>query len=101
MNRQNIYYRMKDGNIICNGELEDAFYYTHGYRRSQNEPEFLRFLYNLLGTVIVEAIREYDMQVDDLAKVRPVLAVRLYRERYHCSLREAHDYIHRNDELPY
>lgn len=44
MNRQNIYYRMKDGNIICNGELEDAFYYTHGYRRSQNEPEFLRFL---------------------------------------------------------
>lgn len=43
----------------------------------------------------------YDMQVDDLAKVRPVLAVRLYRERYHCSLREAHDYIHRNDELPY
>ena len=25
MNRQNIYYRMKDGNIICNGELEDAW----------------------------------------------------------------------------
>lgn len=94
----NMFYRMKDGYIISSSELENSFYHTHGYRRFKHNSEYLRFLYDLLGTVIVEAVREYDMQVDDLAAVRPVLAVRLYQDRYHCSVREAFEYIHRNDD---
>ena len=41
----------------------------------------------------MKVVREYDMQVEELAKSRPVLAVMLYRSRYSCSLAEARDYV--------
>lgn len=95
---ENLYYQMKDGRYIRKHELEEAFYIQHGYYRHKNETEFLKWLYSLLGKTIMKVVREYDMQVEELAKSRPVLAVMLYRSRYSCSLVEARDYVNSHVE---
>lgn len=93
---QKLYYQMKDGRYMERYELETAFYITHGYYAFQSDKNYLRWLYSLLGKTIVKVVREYDMQVDELAKYRPILAMGLYRDRYGCSLREAREYVNRN-----
>ena len=97
---ENLYYQMKDGRYIRKHELEEAFYIQHGYYRHKNETEFLKWLYSLLGKTITKVVREYDMQVKELAKSRPILAVMLYRSRYNCSLVEARDYVNSHIEKP-
>ncbi len=97
---ENLYYQMKDGRYIQKRELEEAFYIQHGYYRHKNETEFLKWLYSLLGKTIMKVVREYDMQVEELAKSRPVLAVMLYRNRYNCSLVEAREYVNSHIEKP-
>lgn len=95
---ENLYYQMKDGRYIQKRELEEAFYIQHGYYRHKNETEFLKWLHSLLGKTIMKVVREYDMQVEELAKSRPVLSVMLYRSRYNCSLVEARDYVNSHVE---
>ena len=47
----------------------------------------------MLGKTIKQAILEYDMQVEKLAQCRPILAMKLYRERSGGTLADARDYV--------
>jgi glycine/serine hydroxymethyltransferase len=89
-----IFYVLVDDHIVTRQEVEMAFYVTHGYHNThKHEQEFLRWLYSLLGKTIKQAILEYDMQVEKLAQCRPILAMKLYRERYDGTLADARDYV--------
>lgn len=89
-----IFYVLMDDHIVTRQEVELAFYVTHGYYNTRNhEVEFLKWLYALLGKTIKQAIPEYNMQVEILAKSRPILAMRLYCDRYGCKLGEAREYV--------
>ena len=89
-----IFYVLVDDHIVTRNELDMAFYVTHGYHNTRkHEQEFLKWLYSLLGKTIKQVIPEYDMQVEKLAKYRPILAMKLYRERYGGTLAEARDYV--------
>lgn len=89
-----IFYVLIDDHIVTRQEVDMAFYVTHGYYNTHShEQEFLKWLYSLLGKTIKQAISEYDMQVEKLAKYRPILAMKLYRERYGGTLAEARDYV--------
>ena len=72
-----IFYVLMDDHIVTRHEVDMAFYVTHGYHNTyRHEQEFLN-----------------DMQVEKLAQSRPILAVKLYRDRYGCTLREAREYV--------
>lgn len=89
-----IFYVLIDDHIVTRQEVELAFYVTHGYHNThKHETEFLKWLYSLLGKTIKQAIPEYNMQVEILAKSRPILAMRFYRDRYGCKLGEAREYV--------
>lgn len=89
-----IFYVLMDDHIVTRHEVDMAFYVTHGYHNTyRHEQEFLKWLYSLLGKTIKQLIPEYDMQVEKLAQSRPILAVKLYRDRYGCTLREAREYV--------
>lgn len=89
-----IFYILMDDHIVTRQEVELAFYVTHGYYNTRNhEVEFLKWLYALLGKTIKQAIPEYNMQVEILAKSRPILAMRLYCDRYGCKLGDAREYV--------
>ncbi len=93
MNKE-IFYVLTDNHIVTRQEVELAFYVTHGYHNTRkHEQEFLKWLYSLLGKTIKQAIPEYNMQVETLAKSRPILAIKLYRDRYNCNLGEAREYV--------
>lgn len=93
MGTYDLFYRLTDGRYVNKADVEMAFYVTHGYQRYKHEAEFLKWLYSLLGKSIVSVVHEYDMQVEELAKSRPVLAIKLYRDRYGCGLKEAREYV--------
>ena len=89
-----IFYVLNDDHIVTRQEVELAFYVTHGYHNtSKHEQEFLKWLYSLLGRTIKQAIPEYNMQVGKLAEYRPILAMKLYRERYGGTLADAREYV--------
>ena len=89
-----IYYVLFDDHIVTRQEVDMAFYVTHGYHKTiKHEQEFLKWLYSLFGKTIKQAIPKYDMQVGKLAQYRPILAMKLYRERYGCTLAEAREYV--------
>lgn len=89
-----IFYILTDDHIVTRQEVEMAFYVTHGYHNThKHEQEFLKWLHSLLGKTIRQAIPEQDMQVEKLAEYRPILAIKLYRERYGCTLAAARDYV--------
>ena len=92
--KDEIYYVLVDGNIVTRHEVDMAFYVTHGYHNTHShEEEFLKWLYSLFGKTIKQAIPEYNMQVEKLAQSRPILAMKLYRDRYGCTLGYARDYV--------
>lgn len=92
--KDEIYYVLVDGNIVTRHEVDMAFYVTHGYHNTHShEQEFLKWLYSLFGKTIKQAIPEYNMQVEKLAQSRPILAMKLYRDRYGCTLGYARDYV--------
>lgn len=89
-----IYYVLFDNHIVTRQEVDMAFYVTHGYHNThRHEQKFLKWLYSLLGKTVKQVIPEYDMQVGKLAQSRPILAVKLYRDRYGCTLGEAREYV--------
>ena len=96
-----IYYVLVDDHIVTRHEVEMAFYVTHGYHNThKHEQEFLKWLYSLLGKSIKQVIPEYDMQVEKLAQCRPILAMKLYRERYGGTLREVREYVENLKDMP-
>ena len=89
-----IFYVLMDDNIVTRHEVDMAFYVTHGYHNThKHEREFLKWLYSLLGKTIMQAIPEYDMQVEKLAESRPILAMKLFSDRYGCTLGDAREYV--------
>lgn len=92
MNKE-IFYVLFDDHIVTRQEVEMAFYVTHGYYSHRHEKKFLKWLRSLLGKTIKQAIPEQDMEVEKLAAYRPILAMRLYRNRNNCTLGEAREYV--------
>lgn len=93
MERICFFYELKDGSIISEKILEDAFHCTHGYCRSNNEMEYYRWFYSMLDNSIVKIYTDCNMDIVKLAKSNKVLAIKLYKSRANCTAREAHEYI--------
>ena len=92
-----LYYKKADGSWITQDELETAFYCNTGIHRFSNEKKFLRWLYPLLGKIIICATRSDDPElVTELLKSKQKYsAIAVYKNANHCTLKEARDAIER------
>ena len=92
-----LYYKKADGTWITQYEIETAFYLNTGIHRFSNEKKFLRWLYPLLGKIIICAKREDDPElVTELLKSKQKYSARKgYKTINHCTLKEARDAIER------
>ena len=90
-----LYYKKADGSWITQYEIETAFYLSTGIHRFSNEKKFLRWLYPLLGKIIICAKREDDPElVTELLKSKQKYsAIKVYKTINHCTLKEARDAI--------
>ena len=90
-----LYYKKADGNWITQYEIETAFYLSTGAHRFSNEKKFLRWLYPLLGKMIICAKRSDDPElVTELLKSKQKYsAITAYKTINHCTLKEARDAI--------
>ena len=90
-----LYYKKADGNWITQYEIETAFYLSTGIHRFSNEKKFLRWLYPLLGKIIICAKRSDDPElVTELLKSKQKYsAITVYKAINHCTLKEARDAI--------
>ena len=90
-----LYYKKADGNWIPQYEIEMAFYLSTGIHRFSNEKKFLRWLYPLLGKIIICAKRSDDPElVTELLKSKQKYsAITVYKTINHCTLKEARDVI--------
>lgn len=92
-----LYYKKADGTWITQYEIETAFYLNTGIPRVSNEKKFLRWLYPLLGKIIICAKRSDDPElVTELLKSKQKYsAITVYKNANHCTLKEARDAIER------
>ena len=92
-----LYYKKADGNWITQYEIEAAFYLSTGIHRFSNEKKFLRWLYPLLGKIIICAKRSDDPElVTELLKSKQKYsAITVYKAINRCTLKEARDAIER------
>ena len=92
-----LYYKKADGSWITQYEIETAFYLSTGIHRFSNEKTFLRWLYPLLGKIIICAKRSDDPElVTELLKSKQKYsAITVYKNINHCTLKEARDAIER------
>ena len=90
-----LYYKKADGSWITQYEIETAFYLSTGIYRFSNEKKFLRWLYPLLGKIIICAKRSDDPElVTELLKSKQKYsAITVYKTINHCTLKEARDAI--------
>lgn len=90
-----LYYKKADGSWITQYEIETAFYCSTGIHRFSNEKKFLRWLYPLLGKIIICAKRSDDPElVTELLKSKQKYsAITVYKTINHCTLKEARDAI--------
>ena len=92
-----LYYKKADGSWITQYEIETAFYLSTGIHRFSNEKKFLRWLYPLLGKIIICAKRSDDPElVTELLKSKQKYsAITVYKAINRCTLKEARDAIER------
>ena len=92
-----LYYKKADGSWITQYEIETAFYCSTGIHRFSNEKKFLRWLYPLLGKIIICVKRSDDPElVTELLKSKQKYsAITVYKTINHCTLKEARDAIER------
>ena len=92
-----LYYKKPDGSWINKYEIETAFYLGTGVHRFSNEKKFLRWLYPLLGKIIICAKRSDDPElVTELLKSKQKYsAITVYKNANRCTLKEARDAIER------
>ena len=90
-----LYYKKADGSWITQYEIETAFYLSTGIHRFSNEKKFLRWLYPLLGKIIICAKRSDDPElVTELLKSKQKYsAITVYKTIKHCTRKEARDAI--------
>ena len=92
-----LYYKKADGSWITQYEIETAFYLNTGIHRFSNEKKFLRWLYPLLGKIIICVKRSDDPElVAELLKSKQKYsAITVYKAINRCTLKEARDAIER------
>ena len=92
-----LYYKKADGSWITQYEIETAFYLSTGVHRSSNEKKFLRWLYPLLGKIIICVKRSDDPElVTELLKSKQKYsAITVYKAINRSTLKEARDAIER------
>ena len=92
-----LYYKKADGTWITQYEIETAFYLNTGVHRFSNEKKFLRWLYPMLGKIIICAKRSDDPElVTELLKSKQKYsAITAYKNANRCTLKEARDAIER------
>ena len=90
-----LYYKKADGSWITQYEIETAFYLSTGIHRFSNEKKFLRWLYPLLGKIIICAKRSDDPElvIELLKSKQKYSAITVYKTINHCTLKEARDAI--------
>lgn len=88
----NLFYVYKGGYIVSTSEMRTAFYITHG-EWPKDEVELDKWVSSLKN--ILEVISEKAMPVERLAAIRETQAVKLYRDRTGCTIKEAKDHIDR------
>ncbi len=85
-----LYYKTNKGEVIDSYDVEKAFRIATGEDRRDNEIGYSRFLYGLLGKSIVGVVNP---QNDELLKDGFIHAVKKYRDKYGCTLPEAHQAV--------
>ena len=92
-----LYYKKADGTWITQYEIETAFYLSTGVHRFSNEKKFLRWLYPLVGKIIICAKRSDDpgLVAELLKSKQKYSAITVYKNINRCTLKEARDAIER------
>ena len=88
-----MYYYHRSGVIFTDNNLRTAYEVLFGYYPGRLDPEYLRWLYSMLGKNIVKAIRADQMDLKELAIKHKVRAVMEYYRRTKCTPKEAREYI--------
>ena len=89
-----LHYILRNGNIVDEYELHKAYEIATGKAFYYDSSDYSRWLYSLLGKSITRVVREEELTIEDvLMSASIVKAVRVYRDRNGCSLREAKDAV--------
>ena len=89
-----LYYQLRNGNIVAEYEVHKAFEICTGETYHYDSKAYAKWLYSMLGKSIVKAMTETEVDIEKFLKGNNVVAaVRLYRDQYNCTLREAKDAI--------
>lgn len=92
-----LYYTLRNGQYVDEIDLHRAYEIVTGKTYTYDSQEYSKWLHSLLGKSIVSVQKSEDMAIEDFLKRGSTIgAVKVYRERNGCTLREAKDAI---DEL--
>lgn len=89
-----LYYTLKNGRVTTEFDMQKAFEICTGSSSAEHVRNYSKWLFSLLGKTIIKTTPEMEMTYEELIRGgNNVQAVRLYRERNHCTLIEARDAI--------
>ena len=87
-------YFLRNGRIVDEYDLHNAYEIVSGKPYYEDEPGYSKWMYSLLGKSIVSVKKDDELSVEDVLKANStVKAVRLYRDKNGCTLREAKDAV--------
>ena len=82
-----VYYLCANGELYNHDQMQSAFEIATG-EASDNEPAFLKWLWNLFGKSIVKVVVD-PTEEEFINHGRRVWAIKSYRDKHHCGLAEA------------
>lgn len=89
----------KNGKYYLPHDFRTAYYLSTGKDSFDHEDEYNKWLKDKLGVSIDKIIDVKDVTYEELLEAnQKIMAVRLYRERNNCTLREAKDSIDSMEE---
>lgn len=89
-----LYYILRSGTLVDEYDLQKAYEINTGNCYRYDDPAYSRWLYSLCGNSIISVKKDCEMTIDDfLASGSVIKAVREYRKRNGCTLREAKEAV--------
>lgn len=89
-----LYYTLRNGKIVDEYDLKKAYEIVSGKMFIDDAVGYSKFLYGLCGGSVVKAMNESDVSIEELIHGNAIIqAVRLYREKNGCGLREAKEAV--------
>lgn len=89
-----LYYKLRNGNIVPDYDVHKAFEICTGETYHYDSNAYSKWLYSLMGKSIIKAMNETEMDIEHFIHGNCIIqAIRVYRDRNGCTLREAKDAI--------